>query len=249
MLLPSRLSATTLGDLLGVLHRARASGVLELCERARLGRGVPGRLHRVHLADGLVARVDTELSVTPLGELLRARGIVDRAALEELALRIARGETRAAGDLLLAIGATDERAIALGLNEQARQRLEALFTIEDATLRFNIARPVLARVRATLPPREFLHGRPRARDATKKAEPNATNATNARQEPVRKSPRARALSVLGLHDGATEVDVRRAFRRLASQEHPDGRSLSTEQIAHRVRRLAELSAAYHLLVA
>lgn len=53
--LPRRLSATTLGDLLGSLHRARVTGTLELTEV----RGVTaGRAHKVHLREGLVVGVD-----------------------------------------------------------------------------------------------------------------------------------------------------------------------------------------------
>ena len=53
--LPRRLSATTLGDLLGKLHRARVTGTLELTEV----RGVTaGRSHKIHLREGLVVGVD-----------------------------------------------------------------------------------------------------------------------------------------------------------------------------------------------
>ncbi len=53
--LPRRLSATTLGDLLGSLHRARVTGTLELTEV----RGVTaGRAHKIHLREGLVVGVD-----------------------------------------------------------------------------------------------------------------------------------------------------------------------------------------------
>ena len=53
--LPRRLSATTLGDLLGNLHRGRVTGTLELTEI----RGVTaGRAHKIHLREGLVVGVD-----------------------------------------------------------------------------------------------------------------------------------------------------------------------------------------------
>ena len=47
MRLPGRLKATTLGDLLGSLHRARTNGTLEVVEDS-------GRSHRVFLQAGLV---------------------------------------------------------------------------------------------------------------------------------------------------------------------------------------------------
>src|ERR1700761_9316566 len=66
MQLPGRLSSSTLGDLLGALHRARVTGLLELGEiRGPRGRTVPGRLHRVHLREGLVAAVETALPAPP----------------------------------------------------------------------------------------------------------------------------------------------------------------------------------------
>src|SRR5437762_2214633 len=122
MLLPSRLSSTTLGDLLGTLHRADTTGVLEIVEVAvTAGRGVPGRSHRIHFVAGLVAAVETELSVEPLGEVLRRRGLVDRAALERLAVELARGDARPAGAILIGLGVADADAIAYGLTEQTRE--------------------------------------------------------------------------------------------------------------------------------
>lgn len=53
--LPRRLCATTLGDLLGNLHRGRVTGTLELTEV----RGVTaGRAHKIHLREGLVVGVE-----------------------------------------------------------------------------------------------------------------------------------------------------------------------------------------------
>jgi hypothetical protein len=57
MLLPGRLSASTLGDLLGALHREQVTGQLDLVEiRGPRGRSVPGRRHRIELRQGLVDR-------------------------------------------------------------------------------------------------------------------------------------------------------------------------------------------------
>lgn len=56
MQLPGKLSLSTLGDLLGSLHRGRASGVLVLREARGL---FAGRRHQVHLRSGLVTSVET----------------------------------------------------------------------------------------------------------------------------------------------------------------------------------------------
>ena len=64
MQLPGRLSATTLGDVLGALHRERASGALEIVERT-------GRIHRVHVAAGLVSAVELDRSSPSLADVLR----------------------------------------------------------------------------------------------------------------------------------------------------------------------------------
>ncbi|MCC6558439.1 MAG: J domain-containing protein, partial [Polyangiaceae bacterium] len=84
-------------------------------------------------------------------------------------------------------------------------------------------------------------------------EPGARPAPGPRPEPRvapprLDEPRLRALTLLGLQENATEADVRRAFRRLASRLHPD-RFATHGAGDHSNARFAELSAAYHLLVA
>jgi len=69
MQLPGRLRSTTLGDLLGTLHRARSTGTLELAE-------FHGRTHRVHLSRGLVVAVELDGPVPSLAEELRREGAV-----------------------------------------------------------------------------------------------------------------------------------------------------------------------------
>src|SRR5690606_24920092 len=63
MQLPGKLSDTTLGDLLGSLHREKACGVLELIEPS-------GRRHHVSLRDGEVEHVETSLGGPRLGDIL-----------------------------------------------------------------------------------------------------------------------------------------------------------------------------------
>ena len=62
--------------------------------------------------------------------------------------------------------------------------------------------------------------------------------------------RRRALLKLGLTASASEADVRRAFRRLAIELHPDRHtSAPAEERDRKAARFAEVSAAYHALVA
>lgn len=200
MHLPGRLSASTLGDLLGALHRERTTGLLELHEiRGPLGRSVPGRVHRVHLRSGLVVAVDTALAAPPV--------------------------------------------------EQMRERLHALFAIEEATVTFHTARPLTHVVRAPpLGPGEFLHGRPRARDRHRGGA--APRAARPGPRPLPDDAREHAHRLLGVPTGAETGDVRRAFRRMARSLHPDRLAAApADEQRRQAARFAELSAAYHLLVA
>jgi hypothetical protein len=253
MHLPGRLSSSTLGDLLGSLHRESTTGVLELRElRGPRGDHVLGRVHRVHLRGGLVAAVDTPLRVPPLGEILCRDGLAPGEAVRLLVSRIQAGDRRAAGEILSASGLASAEAIRAALRRQLRERVDALFGIEDATIGFHTARPLPHAVRVSpLAAAEFLHGRPRARDRGRTDPPRRRDdPPSSSVRPVVDDPRERARKLLGIPRGAALGDVRRAFRKLASALHPDllGRAESQER-ERRAAQLAELSAAYHLLVA
>jgi len=240
MRLPGRLSATTLGDLLGVLHRARASGVLELIESDGPTRG---RSHRVHLDAGLVSRVESALDVPRIGEILRQQGFVGDEALRRLTRELTRAPGRRAGEILLEESELGPSALSAALRRQLRQRLDALFTLGDAELRFRVARPEPGRA-IPLSPREFLHGRPRKRDTS------ARESRAALRQGGKDRARSQALTVLGLGGSASRDAVQRAFRSLAAAVHPDRYpNASAEERASLLKRFAELSAAYHLLVA
>jgi len=205
MHLPGRLSSSTLGDLLGSLHRERISGTIELCEIAGpFQRGVSGRIHRVHLRAGLVVAVDSALAAAS-------------AAL--------------------------------------RDRLEALFSLSDATIAFRTARPLPSTaLAAPLGPAEFLHGRPRARDRRGRGAPGPRHGRGGPEDPPPSAPAddpaEHARRLLGIPRGAALAEVRRAFRRMASVLHPDRlASAASEERQRQAARFAELSAAYHLLVA
>lgn len=231
MRLPGKLGSTTLGDLLGALHRARATGVLELIEA--------GRVHRVHLDEGLVEEVETPLAVPRLGELLRREGFLAEEALARLIRRLA-STRRRAGEILVEDRMVTTMAVRAALRRQLRARLEALFSLRDAFVRFRVARrrdSDDARF-PPLSPREFLHGKARGRArATCKAPPASLE-------------RLRALGMLGLSEDADRNAVQRAFRKLALSMHPDRHPMaSAEERARLMRRFAELSQAYHALTA
>ncbi|MEB2312131.1 MAG: J domain-containing protein [Polyangiaceae bacterium] len=244
MQLPGRLAATTLGDLLGALHRERASGVLELVERSGAS---AGRAHRIVLDAGLVRDVETALGVPRVGEILRREGFIDGGAARLLARRLVAAPTLRAGEVLVGECGVSSGALGAALRFQLRARLDRLFELADGQIRFHVTGVPRPRERAVpLSPHEFLHGRPRARGASRRAPAPSPATPSKRHDPVR----ARALTVLGLGPAADRASVQRAFRALAREAHPDRfPAASAEERETLRRRFAELSAAYHALVA
>jgi hypothetical protein len=242
MILPSQLSKTTLGDLFGALYRERTTGVLELIPADG------GVTRRVHLCAGLITHIEDGALGPRLGELLATKGFLRRSEVDELARSSSSAQKR--------IGRTlaDERVlpapvVAAVVREQLRARLEALFGLGDAELRFHVARRAkLVEVQALpLLPADFLHGRPRKRAGRSGEAPPP--AVEALPEPAA-TPRERALRVLGLGPNAGLGEVRRTFRRLAVTLHPDRHpELSDRERAGLISRFTEVSAAYHELIA
>jgi len=176
MLLPGRLRATTLGDLFGTIHRARATGTLELTEDS-------GRSHRIHWTEGRIVAVE-------------AHGMMP----------------------------------AITLRRQFVQSLQKLDMVADAQVRFRVAvRTPAAKLREPLAPTDFLHGRRRARDASKTPPPTAIGTP-------RIPERSAALYSLGLTPGADAATIKQTYRRLVRAYHPDLHPDATD--AER-RRLAE----------
>lgn len=234
MNLPGRLQATTLGDLIGTLHRAQVSGVLELEEP-----GLGARVHRVYFDRGLVDRVETSLPGPRIGEVLSSSGALSRDELLQLSRRLAAEPQRRAGEILSEL--IDAGALASGLRRQLRLRLEALFDLSDAHVRFHVRGPRSELTDAPLPlhPADFLRGRPRARERAGALDGRAAERAQARR---------RAWAVLGVPAGADAQAVQRAFRRLAAEAHPDRHpQASPEQRSQLLKRFAELSSAYHTL--
>jgi hypothetical protein len=236
MNLPGRLTRTTLGDLLGMLHRAGASGVLELVEASG---SRAGKSHRVFLSGGLVDDVETDHEHPPLGELLAREGALSREALATLLRRMVETPERRAGEILIAERLANEALIGAALRWQLRSRLETVFRLADGQVRFHVRRPPRRQSSAVLTPREFLHGRRRAR-----ADGGSRATGHAREQAQREA----AFRVLGVDAGTDPTLVRQAYRRLAAVHHPDRHPQATaEELRDLVQRFTRISAAYRTL--
>jgi hypothetical protein len=234
---------TTLGDVLGAIHRAGASGVLELIDER-------GRTHRVFWSGGMITQVDTELFRERLGDLLARQGSLGARALARLARRLLEAPRQRAGEILVEEGFVSSDLVNAGLRRQLHQKLEALFQLPDAQLAFRVPRPH-EQHRTPLSPGEFLHGRPRARPrpryaAAQERASNGQSSSSSARMPT--GSRTRAYATLGLLPGADRAAIQQAFRRLALNLHPDRfpNAEPTER-ARLLSRFAELSAAYHAL--
>jgi DnaJ-domain-containing protein 1 len=237
MNLPGRLKLSTLGDMLGVLHRAGASGVLELIEQDG---STAGRTHRVYLDGGLIDGVESRLATPKLGEILLREGLIGLEGVRLLLRKLIEQPGKKAGQILLDERLVDSSLLEASLRAQLRARLEALFKLRDAFVRFHVRRPPGGRRASLLTPREFLHGRPRAR-AARPPEPRASEGSS---DALRRS----AYIILGLRPGADAQAVRRAFRKLAALHHPDRHPGATAaEKALLAQRFSQITAAYHRL--
>ncbi len=230
MQLPGRLRATTLGDLLGVLHRAASNGTLELVEDR-------GRVHRVHIARGLVVAVELDGASPSLAEILRS----DQAAADDVLRRSllrAMASRRLHGQVLIEDFRLSPSLVGDALRRQVVGRLLVIEQLADARLSFRVAlRPPRSALQAEpLQPHEFLHGRRRARE---RAIPDAPA-----------GPEAGAWCVLGVRAGAEVAEIKRAYRRLARELHPDLHPAATDEERRVLQsRFAEVTDAYRALVA
>jgi len=235
MLLPGRLRQTTLGDLLGTLHRARANGTLELVEDR-------GRTHRVHLSRGLVVAVEHDGAGASLAEMLRRSSAVDDEVIRRSLLR-ALASQRLHGEVLVHEFHLSPAIVDDAVRRQLETRLAAIERIADARVVFRVTvrPPRGALLDAPLEPRSFLSGRRRARERPTPSQPPA------RPEP---DMHATAWRVLGVAPGADAGEIRRAFRSRVRESHPDlFPSATPEEKRQLEARFAEVAAAYRALVA
>jgi len=247
MQLPGRLRLTTLGDLLGALHRACASGVLELVEVDGVR---SGQSHRVFFQSGLVEDVDTSLNHPRLGEILAREGLLSMTALRCVARRLIEQPGKRVGEILVEEGLGTADLVAAALRRQQRSRLDALYGLSEALIRFHVPRPRPGSRLPPLSPREFLYGRPRARGGVRaRVAERFSSARESRSAPPRGSEqKLAAYRTLGLSPGAAAADVQRAFRKLAAEHHPDRFPHATPgEKSQLLTRFAALSAAYHSL--
>ena len=246
MNLCGRLALTTLGDLLGTVHRSEAKGIVELIEDAG---PAAGRKHRLHFDSGHLRFIESALGAQSLGELLVAKRLISRARHFELLTNLEDNPGTSTGSWLTEVRWVDPDDIGQTVREQASRRLDALYQLRDARVAFRIARPQPSGFVASLPltAREFLQGRPRMRDLHAAAQPPYSMNAPIESQPV-DPHRRRALLVLGLEPHADTVDVKRAFRRMVARLHPDRHLVVPEHQRELARRrFAQVTEAYQLL--
>lgn len=246
MFLPARLERSTLGDLLGSLHRGRATGRLDLVE---VDGAAAGLRRSIHLVAGAVVRVDG--SGLRIGERVGLTGAASVAAERALAGR-APTDVRLAGEVLLAAGLVARPALVEALRAQAAERLEGLYALRRADVRFHVAGPGgAAAPRIELGPDVFLHGRPRrAPRATPSPSHDGSSSRAPRSTAAGVVAVESALALLGLDAQARHAPetIGRAFRRRAAALHPDR---ARDETSRRVleRAFAQLGDAYRTALA
>ncbi|RYZ66878.1 MAG: molecular chaperone DnaJ [Proteobacteria bacterium] len=245
MVLPGKLASTTLGDLLGQCHRSRATGALTLVESQ-------GRTHRVHLLQGLVTAVEVDRASPSLGDILRDEvHAPDEPTLRRSLLR-SLASARLHGEVLVQDFSVSPSVIVSALRRQIQIRLSALESLREASVRFHVteAPPRHALLATPLAETEFLHGKKRARDAeaqgTWQRPPSYGQTTR-----IEGSERERkARRVLGVDPQASELEIKRAYRRLVRALHPDLNPEATSAERSVLgSRFAEATEAYRLLTA
>lgn len=244
MNLGGRLSLTTLGDVLGTLHREHATGLLELTEDQG---PAAGRVHRIVLEMGYVPQIDTPLVVPRLGECLVEMGVVDESLVSEFLTPGFLGRESRIGTRLVDAGAVKPDHLASAVRQQVVARLERMFQIREARIAFRVPRPRIRAwdARPPLGPHDFLYGRTRAGERSGAR----TGYSAGRIREPGGMTRRQALCRLGVGQNADLGEVRRAFRRLALTEHPDRHPEACAEERLRLHRsFVELSRAYHALV-
>jgi len=238
MFLPGRLNSTTLGDVLGGLHRTKACGELEL-----IGNDTPyrGCHHWITMRDGLVCDVRTVFPVPAIGEVLVQQGILSDQQHQQFIQCLPGNRFAKAGELLVRCGFATPDDVSRGLYRQSRLRLEPLFALRDAELRFHPLRTPTPSPRLT--PDAFLHGRERARNKAQTLE------VSKREHTAEANALRHAYQILGLPPNASHNLVRSTFRNLALHDHPDIHTRRSDPQHHPAPRFATLVSAYQTILA
>ena len=243
MHLPGRLKATTLGDLLGAVHREQSTGTLELTEPS-------GRMHRIHLTAGLVTAVELDRATASLAEILRRQEEIDEDTLRRSLLR-AMASRRLHGEVLVRDFHLSPSVVGRALRIQIMLRLQILEELGDAQVAFRVTvkPPRGALVDEPLGAPEFLAGRKRLRDRSAEAQSGAYRTAGGMPggwDPARAS----AYRALGVTFNADPSEVKQAYRRLVRTYHPDLHpEASHDERRTLSSRFAEVTAAYRTLVA
>ncbi len=245
MVLPSRLRLTTLGDLLGTLHRARVRGTLELTEDL-------GRTHRVHLVDGMVVAVEFDGVATTLADVLRTTyGVADITLRHSLVRAIT--AKRLHGEVLVHDFHLPAPVVDAAVRSQMTARLSRIEQLADAHVRFRVTLPPPrgAVTGAPLSPGEFLVGRRRYRNRGEQASSARPARPTTHGSASRRDDRPpSAWRVLGVTPGADATEIKRAYRRLARACHPDLHPEATDpERRSLIERFSAVTAAYRSLVA
>jgi hypothetical protein len=244
MQLPGRLKTTTLGDVLGSLHRGGVSGTLELVETS-------GRTHRIHLSGGLVTAVEVDRAVASLGEILRDDDALDDDVLRRSLLR-AIASRRLHGEVLIHDFHLAPSVVGRALRKQLTERLALLEQISDARIsyRVTVRPPRGALTDDPLRASEFLAGKKRARDRVPDSGTFRTSRPPSGFPGSVDHQRVGAFRILGLSSEAPTDEVKRAYRRLVREYHPDLHPEATSDERRALAtRFAEVTAAYRALVA
>jgi hypothetical protein len=242
MQLASRLRDTTLGDLLAQLHRNHASGVLELLEsRSR---------HAIHLRRGFVQAVESECATLRLGDVATRRWGIGRISVER-ARMFAHSKGLKIGQALVALHVIEPGQLDALLAEQQRARLDMLYTLRDAELRFRVTRPLPlgAAEQSPLGTKDTYYGRPR-KTTRPTGSQNRTSEGTTTYPTARVSahPLAQEFATLGLETTADCTAIRAAFRQLVLQLHPDRAQQANEQERERrAQKLIAIISAYRTL--
>lgn len=238
MNLAGRLEATSLGDLLGQIARAQATGVLALME-------ANGRNHRIGVRAGAVTSVVSDSVQASLMDVLREEGRVSEDVLRRSMLR-ALSSNRLHGEVLVQEYQIAKVIVGDALRRQMQTRLAAVGRLRAAQVTFRVACAVPAYTLAEAPlrPPEYLAQLPRARDRAAVPEagrPGARRGPGIRTVNALCTDRERALRVLGLDVDAPAESIKRAYRRVVRSTHPD--LCANLSHAEQAARTAELRAA------